>query len=299
MNSNRRDKKLLRIAAEALRDELRAVCEGTSISHVSRLKIRTNYVGGWFCAVAGLGRAQPRIEIWLDHYPSRKSRRFYYGFYCSRRAPIKRLIGGAPSYLKPNKELFNNDFEKVKSGFWSLKHSFDLRDYAARYYEEYYGRHYFFGVYDSQKADRPKAVRSVVRKAVNFFEEILSNLPSTKMAGAVYSDFPRIENRKIVRTHILRERSSALSRLCKARDDFRCQVCGMKFEEVYGELGEEFAEAHHLKPLSQLSGKVENKPKDLITVCANCHRMLHQMNGKQKDVARLRAVFLKHKKRNR
>jgi hypothetical protein len=299
MNSNRRDKKLLRIAAEALRDELRAVCEGTSISPVSRLKIRTNYVGGWFCAVAGLGRAQPRIEIWLDHYPSRKSRRFYYGFYCSRRDPIKRLIRGAPSYLKPNKELFNNDFEKVKSGFWSLKHSFDLRDYAARYYEEYYGRHFFFGVYDSQKADRPKAVRSVVRKAVNFFEEILSNLPSTKMAGAVYSDFPRIENRKIVRTHILRERSSALSRLCKARDDFRCQVCGMKFEEVYGELGEEFAEAHHLKPLSQLSGKVENKPKDLITVCANCHRMLHQMNGKQKDVARLRAVFLKHKKRNR
>ena len=67
MTVNRRDKKLLRLAAESLRDELRAVCEGTHISPVSRLKIKTNYVGGWFYVVAGLGRAQPRIEIWLDH----------------------------------------------------------------------------------------------------------------------------------------------------------------------------------------------------------------------------------------
>jgi hypothetical protein len=298
MNKNRRDKKLLRTAAESLRDELRAVCAGTAISPVSRLKIKTNYVGGWYCVVAGLGRAQPRIEIWLDHYPSRKSRHFYYGFYCPRRAPIKRLIRTAPSYLKPNKKLFNDDFEKVKSGFWSLKHSFDLRDYAARYYEEYYGTYCFFGIYDSQKADKPKAVRSIVRKAVNFFQEILNN-SSKELSVAVNSDFPRIENRQIVRTHCLRERSSALSRMCKARDDFRCQVCGMKFEEVYGELGEEFAEAHHLKPLSQLSGKVETKPKDLATVCANCHRMLHRMDGKPKDLERLRAVFLKNNKRNR
>jgi 5-methylcytosine-specific restriction endonuclease McrA len=299
MNSNQRDKKLFRLTVETLRDELRASSEGTPIRCVGRLKIRTNYVGGWCCVVAGLGRGQPKLELWLDHYPSRQSRRFYFGFYCSKKTPIKRLISIAPDYLKPKKTLTSKDFERVRAGFWSLTNSFGTKDYAARYFEEYYGRYYFFGVYDPQKPKNSKIARSVARKALAFFEEVIQNAPSVKVSQPRYSEFPRIENRSFVSTHISRERSPVLSRQCKIRDNFRCQVCGMKFENIYGELGEEFAEAHHKKPLSHLVGAVKSTPDDLVTVCANCHRMLHRMDGKPEDIVRLKAIILKHRKHNR
>ncbi|MBR3248183.1 MAG: HNH endonuclease [Clostridiales bacterium] len=57
---------------------------------------------------------------------------------------------------------------------------------------------------------------------------------------------------------------------------FNCAVCGFNFEEQYGELGKEFIEVHHLKPLYSLSETVIINPKtDLACVCANCHRMIH------------------------
>src|ERR1035437_6630054 len=164
MNSNQHDKRMFRLAVETLRNGLRASSEGTTVRCVERLNVRTNYVGGWCCVVAGLGRGQPKLELWLDHYPSRHSRRFYYGFYFSRKAPIKRLISVAPDYLKPKRTLANKDFEKVKSGFWSLTDSFETKDYSARYFEEYYGRSFFYGVYDSQKPKNSKIARSVARK---------------------------------------------------------------------------------------------------------------------------------------
>jgi 5-methylcytosine-specific restriction enzyme A len=43
-------------------------------------------------------------------------------------------------------------------------------------------------------------------------------------------------------------------------------------------LDPEFAEVHHIKPLSELKGiKHETDPKtDLAILCANCHRMIHR-----------------------
>jgi predicted HNH restriction endonuclease len=79
-------------------------------------------------------------------------------------------------------------------------------------------------------------------------------------------------------------------------DKHTCQVCGMRFEDIYGNLGEDFAEAHHVVPLSKLRGKVETRIEDLRTVCANCHRMLHKMQGKKGDVEKLRAIVRRLKR---
>jgi len=62
----------------------------------------------------------------------------------------------------------------------------------------------------------------------------------------------------------------------------------MTFEEVYGEIGKDFAEAHHIAPLAKLDGPKSVTVDDLITVCANCHRMLHKLKGESKDIEKLR-----------
>ena len=55
-----------------------------------------------------------------------------------------------------------------------------------------------------------------------------------------------------------------------------CQVCNFNFNLMYGVLGENYIVVHHLVPLSAMSANYVIDPlKDLATVCANCHAMLH------------------------
>jgi predicted HNH restriction endonuclease len=89
------------------------------------------------------------------------------------------------------------------------------------------------------------------------------------------------EGREIYKLHRSKERNKSLIDLVKKtalnRDNkLRCQVCKFSFSEIYGDLGEGFIEAHHIKPLSELSEQTETRIEDIILVCSNCHRMLHR-----------------------
>jgi len=57
-----------------------------------------------------------------------------------------------------------------------------------------------------------------------------------------------------------------------------CEVCNFDFEAQYGVIGKKFAECHHIVPLEQINGEVENQLSDLAILCSNCHRMIHR-NG--------------------
>jgi len=75
------------------------------------------------------------------------------------------------------------------------------------------------------------------------------------------------------------ERSEAARKACLEHYGAQCQVCGLRFEERYGEIGVDGAgiEVHHVMPLSETDGDVAVHPtEDLKPVCPNCHAMLHQ-----------------------
>jgi hypothetical protein len=60
-----------------------------------------------------------------------------------------------------------------------------------------------------------------------------------------------------------------------------CAVCGFSFEQEFGEIGKDYIEVHHLKPVAQYASsrvRIVNPIADLRPVCANCHRMLHMRN---------------------
>jgi len=77
----------------------------------------------------------------------------------------------------------------------------------------------------------------------------------------------------------LYERSPAARKECLEKHGFQCKVCGMSFEETYGEIGKDFIHVHHIKPLAGIAKEYELKPiKDLVPVCPNCHAMLHTNN---------------------
>jgi predicted HNH restriction endonuclease len=68
----------------------------------------------------------------------------------------------------------------------------------------------------------------------------------------------------------------------------KCEVpkCGFDFEAVYGELGRDYAQVHHLKPLADRTKPSQTKLDDLVVVCANCHAMIHR-GGKCRSLDKL------------
>lgn len=76
-----------------------------------------------------------------------------------------------------------------------------------------------------------------------------------------------------------RERIPKLRKAAISFHGLDCMGCGFSFEKFYGPLGQDFIEVHHVVPLSQ-AGRVETDPmRDLIVLCANCHRMVHRKRG--------------------
>jgi 5-methylcytosine-specific restriction protein A len=85
------------------------------------------------------------------------------------------------------------------------------------------------------------------------------------------------EGRRVLRQHLMRERSSKIVQAFKNRlTDYSCCVCGFSFLKVYGELGRGYVEAHHTKPVASLKENETVSVNDLVPVCSNCHRMLHR-----------------------
>lgn len=98
-----------------------------------------------------------------------------------------------------------------------------------------------------------------------------------------------LEGRKKERIIIQSERNPLARKKCIELKGTTCQVCGMNFEEKYGELGKDYIEVHHIKPISEIDSEyVVDLEKDLIPVCSNCHSMLHRkIEGVSVDVEKL------------
>lgn len=61
----------------------------------------------------------------------------------------------------------------------------------------------------------------------------------------------------------------------------QCNVCGFDFNETYGDYGRDYIEFHHIKPISVYEDEgyitnLQEATKNLVPLCANCHRILHR-----------------------
>jgi predicted RNA-binding protein with PUA-like domain len=83
-------------------------------------------------------------------------------------------------------------------------------------------------------------------------------------------------------THKYRERDRGLVREAKrvfAQEhdgQLFCEICSFSFSDTYGELAQDYIEAHHKISVSEMEPDTEVSISDLMMVCANCHRVLHK-----------------------
>ena len=117
--------------------------------------------------------------------------------------------------------------------------------------------------------------RRILLKIINFFMKRLTSSPT----GYPYVA-PAREGKEFTRTYLARERNRKLIESAKryflARyGHLTCQACGFDFGKLYGERGLNFIECHHKRPISHLKHPKKTGIKDLVIICSNCLRMLH------------------------
>ena len=94
------------------------------------------------------------------------------------------------------------------------------------------------------------------------------------------------------------ERSPYLRKLAIDEHGLSCMACGFQFEEVYGELGKDFIEVHHIVPLPDPRQDIIVDPeRDLLCLCSNCHRMIHRNPTVMMSVEELKKLIEKEKKK--
>ena len=88
------------------------------------------------------------------------------------------------------------------------------------------------------------------------------------------------EGKILTKIHKIRERNKKIVKqkkehVLKATGKLNCEVCGFNYEKFYGDIGSDFIECHHIKPIYELDSETKTTINDLALVCANCHRMIH------------------------
>jgi 5-methylcytosine-specific restriction endonuclease McrA len=293
----RQDKASLLATARAIAEMLRQQCEGTRLRVRIPGRATTMDTDGWAAVVGDLGKSQPRLEIWLDRFAGYPERKLYAGFWSEVTPQIASLTKLVSRKLWPARVITPAHISDEK--FFVLTDRLDPSDFNTPILEKYPGGAYF-GIFDVTRPTTERVSPHFCNRAVAFFEDVVRALPSAKIEDEQRDVYPQYENRKRVASHIQRERSRLLATERKIRDNYECQVCGMRFEKVYGpKLGRGFAEAHHLVPLGHLRSRIIARVEDLRTVCANCHRMLHRMSGKRDDIERLRIIVRKSRQRRK
>ena len=285
-------------AANELALQVKLQKAGTTLRIRSPAQIDTikTSTGGWAAVIGSLGKGRPNLEIWLDRFTGHTARKLCVCFYSRNAAQVRSLSKNAAKHLWPVRMVTYADVDDTK--IFRLKEPLARTHFNAPIEEHYAdSTHNFFGFYDPTRAGSAAVSPQFIERAVGFVLDVARSLPDAKDFGSPDDAYPRCENRKWVKAHLRRERSGYLAAACKNRDDYQCQVCWLQFATQYGSLGDGFAEAHHREPLGSLSDAVKTTVEDLITVCANCHRMLHRMEGKPGDIARLQAIVSKYQKR--
>ncbi len=122
--------------------------------------------------------------------------------------------------------------------------------------------------------DLLKKVADAIRKAVSNVE--IEPIPFDDDEHMMEAP----EGRVLTRLHRYKERNRKLIEIKKAKIFKRtgklvCEVCEFDFSQKYGERGQGFIEAHHIKPVHSLPEEGKTKEDDLALLCSNCHRMVH------------------------
>ena len=110
------------------------------------------------------------------------------------------------------------------------------------------------------------------------------------------------EGRRQLKQHIVRERNPMLVQAAKKKfkqehsGRLFCEICEFDFFSTYGDIGEDYIEVHHKKPISKMKEGEKTKIEDVAVICSNCHRIIHRKKP-WLTVEQVKKIVKRHRKK--
>lgn len=263
---------------------------------VLRTKVRfpvqkADYTQGWFVEIGDIRIPGTNgISVYLDDIVEQGTKRLQIGFFARDKARITQMAKAISKHLGNYRRLTADDYEVVDN--WTVMgRPLKARDFGRPILELFdglknYGVHYS----DRINFTRPPS-RAVVLRSVRFFARVLTALDGFYLKDSRTPEKPFNNREATVTTRII-SRSSAQAAKAKRRDGYRCRLCLSRPEDVYGAEGRSCLDAHHVKALH--ADRRRNRQTvlaGLVTVCANCHRVLGQLPPNERGFRQLQTRF--------
>ncbi|MCM1141372.1 MAG: HNH endonuclease [Muribaculum sp.] len=186
--------------------------------------------------------------------------------------------------------LISDCFDVSVESVFDITSASDVRDFRNRL------------VTDSEAKRRDEESNGTLSQALKLYADFLDSKynPAKKKPKAVKTPRPAsketptsfIEGSIVQQTFDKRERNQQARKDCIDKKGCKCSVCGFDFEAVYGPVGRNYIEVHHLKPISQTDDEHEVTADDLVPLCANCHAMAHRRSPEPFTPEELKAFLI-------
>ncbi len=206
MTKPHKDEVRLLATAQAVASRLKMQSRGTKLRiRIPKRAIETT-TDGWSATIGDLGGNQPQLEMWFDPFSGHTKRRFWAGFRSESEQPISTIINNVTKKLWPVRVVTPDDLADAN---YVLRRPLERSDFDSPVLEKHGGGATYFGIYDPSKVNSPRAIDNFCDRAVGFFEDVARALPrATDEDSQNDAVYPRCENRKWVKRHLGRERSS-------------------------------------------------------------------------------------------
>ena len=125
--------------------------------------------------------------------------------------------------------------------------------------------------------------RDIVKGHIDVFsDDSYDDLNDTLFEELLFENIEEFEEgEENLIQHLIHERNLEVVELAKSQFKANhggmlfCENCGFDFSKKYGERGLGFIEAHHTKPLSEMTEATITRVEDLVMLCSNCHSIIH------------------------
>ncbi len=201
------------------------------------------------------------------------------GFYLSMNQGVTEVL---KTYKKKEKEILKIRSENFRAKI-NVRDDFNLKEIdlkitnktsIAKLYE--YGNIYA-KFYSKENIPDSETLAVDLNYFLNVYQELIYN-DNEEIEDSLSN---KVFEKKNLKYHYRIERNTNISKKVKQKKGYKCEACQFDFKTKYGELGNEFIEAHHLIPIASLEpGKVEmDIIDDFAVLCSNCHRMIHRLEN--------------------
>ena len=272
--------------AVSIREDGKQIIESHLPNHLDDYKVEGSAGRGQWADI-------PWVAIYNSSVTDRASEG-YYVVYLIPNSTNKIILGLAQSFQEAEKEFgkdANQNLDKqaeimrmkipeFKTSFSSLIPKIEISGRL-----NYRNGHVYHIEYDVKNLPTDEVLVSDLHKMLDAYETLFfrGGRDSDNFSiSEEKEDNITIEEIYKKKVHYLIERpSSSQIKKIKKKLGYVCQSCNFDFQRVYGKIGKEYIEAHHLIPISELKKGESRKTteKDFSVLCSNCHRMIHRLEN--------------------